>query len=230
LRADGLDLRNAPLDGQKVRSTRIFLVRHGETEWNAGQRFQGHLDSPLTPIGLEQAGQMAARLATRGVEIIYSSDLGRAMQTAEAVASRLGIPVHPTADLREIDCGLWTGLNYQDVRERWPEEFARWRHQPHLHRMPGGESVVQVQERGLRFLARVCRLHSGRAVCAVTHNTVIRSVICHLLRLPLSRLWEGERQANCAINLIQCRDGQMELVEIARTDHLTTVSTPRLWV
>ena len=205
--------------------TRLFLVRHAETEWNAAQIFQGHLDSPLTPKGLEQAAQLASRLAAEGIEAIYSSDLGRAMQTAQVVASRLKLSVAPRPELREIDCGEWTGESYQEVRTRWPEEFAHWRSRPHLHRMPGGESVDQVQQRGLRLLEDIRRRHQGRAVCAVAHNTVVRAVLCRLQGWPLSRLWEGARQPNCAVNLIEFRGDRAALLEVAGTDHLTSVST-----
>ena len=135
--------------GMREQVTRVFLVRHGETEWNAGRTFQGQQDSKLTPRGLRQASELAERLAGEGVEIIYSSDLGRAANTARMVGDRLGLGVSLEPTLREIDCGLWTGLSYDEVSIRWPEDFANWRTRPHLHRMPGGESVAEVQRRGL---------------------------------------------------------------------------------
>ncbi len=205
--------------------TRLFLVRHAETEWNAAQIFQGHLDSPLTAKGLQQAAQLASRLVPERIDAVYSSDQGRAVETARVVAAQLSLPVVPRAELREIDCGEWTGETYQEVRNRWPEEFANWRSHPHLHRMPGGESVVAVQQRGLRFLEEVRKRHPGQAVFAVTHNTVVRAILCRLQGWPLSQLWEGARQPNCAINLIEFRDGQVALLETAGTGHLTSIST-----
>lgn len=207
------------------RPTRVFLLRHAETEWNAAQTFQGHLDSPLTAAGLRQAEQLAARLASEGVEAIYSSDQGRSLRTAEIVGSSLGLPVTPRPELREIDCGDWTGRTYQDVRTRWPEQFANWKTRPHLHRMPGGESVAQVQRRGLRFLEEIRDRHRGHTLCAVTHHTVVRVILCHLQGWPLSRLWEGARQLNCAVNLVQFQGDEVDLVEIGNTNHLTTLST-----
>lgn len=205
--------------------TRLFLVRHGETEWNAAQVFQGHLDSPLTPTGLRQANQLASHLAAEAIAAVYSSDLGRSMKTAEPLASRLGLAVISRAELREIDCGDWTGKSYEEVGAGWPQQFETWRSRPHQHRMPGGESVAQIQERSLRFLAEIRARHPGQAICAVTHNTVIRTIICHAQGWPISRLWDGARQSNCAINLLELRDGRIDLLEIASTAHLTTVST-----
>jgi phosphoserine phosphatase len=183
------------------------------------------MDSPLTPNGLHQAAQLADRLASEGIQAIYSSDQGRAVATARAIGDRCHLPVTPTPELREIDCGEWTGKPYQEVREGWPEGFADWRTRPHLHRMPGGESVADVQQRLLRFVERVRAEHQGQTVCAVTHNTGVRVVACHLLGIPLSQLWEGAKQPNCALNLIEMRNGKAELVEIAVTDHLTSIST-----
>ena len=208
------------------RPARLFLVRHAETEWNTARIFQGRLDSRLTAKGLEQAARLAARLESEGIVAVYSSDQGRAFQTADAIASRLGLKVVPRPDLREIDCGDWTGRGYQDVQSHWPEEHANWTDRPHLHRMPGGESVVEVQQRGLSFLDEVLRRHPGQSICAVTHNTLARAVVCELMDLPLERLWKVPRQPNCAINLIELRNGRPELVIVGDTSHLDVFQPP----
>lgn len=205
--------------------TRLFLVRHGETEWNTGHIFQGYMDSSLTPRGVSQAEALAARLADEGIQVIYSSDQGRSLRTARPLASLLGLDVLPRPDLREIDCGEWTGKGYQEVHERWPADHDNWRHHPHLHRMPGGESVARVQERGLRFLEEVAEMHPGQTVCAVTHNTVVRAVIAHLQGRPLSEIWLGERQPNCAVNLIEFRSGRAELAIVGDARHLEDVGS-----
>lgn len=202
------------------RPARLFLARHAETEWNMARIFQGHLDSRITARGLEQAARLAARLEPKGIVAIYSSDQGRAFQTADTIASGLGLKVVPRPDLREIDCGDWTGKGYEDVQAHWPEDHANWTHRPQLHRMPGGESVVEVQQRGLRFLEEVLRRHPGQSICAVTHNTLVRAIVCRLMDWPLEKLWEVPRQPNCAINLIELRNGRPELLEIGDTSHL----------
>jgi broad specificity phosphatase PhoE len=200
--------------------TRVFLVRHGETEWNAARIFQGHMDSTLTGTGLEQASRLADRLQGEGLVAVYSSDQGRAVQTAGATASRLGLPVIQRRELREIDCGDWTGKQYDEVRGLWPSEHAGWRDAPHNHCMPNGETVSQVQERALSFLRDVRAQHPRGAILAVTSNTVVRTVVCHLMGLPLERLWEGPRQTNCAVNLIEVRDNGMSLVSAGDVSHL----------
>lgn len=207
------------------KATRLFLIRHGETEWNTGHIFQGHLDSILTARGLAQAEALATRLAPEGIQALYSSDQGRSMRTAQPIASRLGLEIIPRPDLREIDCGEWTGKGFAEVRERWPEDYTNWRNRPHLHQMPGGESVLQVLQRGLRFLEEIRQRHPGQTVCAITHNTVVRGVLCHLRGWPLSRLWEGERQPNCAVNIIEFRRSCVELVIVGDAGHLVSVGS-----
>lgn len=212
-------------DTDLEKPTRLYLVRHAETEWNTAMIFQGHLDSTLTPRGLQQAARLAERLASEGIVAVYSSDQGRCVRTAQIVASRVELAAVPQPELREIDCGEWTGKSYQDVRVLWPEHFSDWKDRPHLHRMPGGESVAEVQSRGLRFLEKVARLHPGQKVCAVTHHTVVRTVLCHLEGRPLAEMWKTSRQPNCSINLIELRDGGFDLVEVANTLHLADVGT-----
>lgn len=205
--------------------TRLFLIRHAETEWNAGHIFQGHLDSTLTPRGLAQTRALASRLAPEGIQVIYSSDQGRSIYTAEPLAKKLELEVIPRSDLREIECGEWTGKSYEDVHERWPDDHHNWRFRPHLHQMPGGESVLQVQQRGLRFLEEIHRCHLGQTLCAVTHNTVVRAIITHLQGRPLSEIWEGDRQPNCAVNLIEFRNGRAELAIVGDATHLEDVGS-----
>ena len=160
------------------RPTRLFQVRHAETEWNAAQLCQGHLDAKRTPRGVKQAAQLAEHLAAEGITDLYSSDQGRARDTAGVIATRLGLRTIPRSDLREIDCGEWTGKSYQDVRKTWPEDHAGWRNRPHLHRMPQGETVAEVQSRALSLVEVILALHFGRSVSAVTHTTVATTVVC----------------------------------------------------
>ncbi len=200
---------------------RLILVRHAETEWNTARVFQGRLDSRLTATGLEQVRRLADRLEYETpIAAIYSSDQGRAMQTAELIASSLRLAVIPRADLREIDCGDWTGMSYDDVMLAWPDDHANWRGRPDLHCMPNGESVADVQRRALRFLEEVRRLHPGQTVCAVSHSTVVRSAVCYLLGLPLEKLWEGPRQPNCAVNLIELREDRGSITLVGDATHL----------
>lgn len=152
-----------------VRATRVLLVRHGQSEWNAIGRWQGHADPPLSPLGLEQA--RAAAGAIGPVDAIVSSDLARARQTANLLAEGLGIGVvHVDARLRETDAGEWTGLTRGEIERDWPGFLEAGR------RPPGFEPWERVAERARSALLDVARRHPGATVLAVAHGGVIRAL------------------------------------------------------
>jgi broad specificity phosphatase PhoE len=154
--------------------TTIFLARHGESDWNAANRFQGHSDRPLTDLGRRQAEALADAVVEEKVDAIYSSPLIRALETASIVSARTGIHVLEEADLREVDTGGWSGLSRQEVQERFPEGFERW--------VSGGagwedgESYEEMAERTLRAVRRIAEAHPGGRVLVVSHGGPIRAI------------------------------------------------------
>ncbi|SHI45660.1 Histidine phosphatase superfamily (branch 1) [Desulfofundulus thermosubterraneus DSM 16057] len=120
-------------------SCRIYLVRHGETIWNAELRFQGHSDTALSPRGLEQARALARRLRGENFSAFYASDLQRALNTARILAEPHGLPVVPLKALREINFGAWEGLTVAEIKNRYPRELQQWWHDPLHTRVPGGK-------------------------------------------------------------------------------------------
>src|SRR5262245_96164 len=119
---------------------RCLVIRHGQSEWNVEQRWQGWLDAPLTPLGEEQAAARGRALAPEGFRprVIYTSDLGRAARTAEIIAAHLDVPVIPDAGFRERNGGDWQGLTGDEIEAGWPGLREAWRHGK-LDRPPGGE-------------------------------------------------------------------------------------------
>ena len=111
--------------------TELLLVRHGETDWNRDRRFQGHADPPLNETGREQANALAEELAGEEIELVYTSDLQRARETAQIVGARLGAGVVPLPALREIDVGEWQGLTWPEIEQRFPEGARLWHEQGH---------------------------------------------------------------------------------------------------
>ena len=133
--------------------TTLLLARHGETDWNGERRWQGHYDQPLNDTGRDQAAELAASLAGTPIAAIYSSDLVRARETAEIVAERLGLNVVVDAGLREVDVGNWSGVTHDEIRQLYPEGFARW--QEGGRGWEGGESYDQMGERAVATLLRL---------------------------------------------------------------------------
>jgi len=165
--------------------TILFAVRHGETQWNRAGIQQGHMDSPLTDRGVQQARSLAEGLADRRIEAIYASDLGRAVQTAEIIAARLGLPVEPDDRLRERHLGAMQGLTYAQFRERQPNVAAAYENGGPDYQLPGGESARQRFERHVSCVADLAGRHTGQRVLIVGHGGVLNSLLCHTMGLPL---------------------------------------------
>jgi broad specificity phosphatase PhoE len=154
--------------------TTIYLARHGESDWNAANRFQGHSDRPLTDFGREQAQALGELVAAENVEAVYSSPLKRALETALIVAARSGLEVVEDEDLREVDTGSWSGLSRAEVQERFPEGFDRWTSGG--AGWEDGESYEEMAERVLAAVNRIAAAHPGGRVLIVSHGGPIRAI------------------------------------------------------
>lgn len=155
----------------------FWLIRHGESTWNAAGRWQGHADPPLTSRGREQVAQLAAELRGGGIEVLVASDLARTRQTASILGQQLGLVPRYDSDLREIDAGSWSGLSRSEIGERYAETLARFDTGDSDAPAGGAESRRQAATRVRRVLAglRASRLDAGVAV--VTHSGVIESLL-----------------------------------------------------
>ncbi len=160
--------------------TRILLIRHGQSEWNASGRWQGWADPPLTSLGRRQANAAAARIGS--VDAVFASDLVRAAETAAIISESIGVgPVIVEARLRERDVGAWTGLTHVEIDAGWPGMLAVRPLQP-----PDGESREQVMDRVLDGLDAVAAAYPGGEVLVIAHGGVIRNLERHLGVEPAS--------------------------------------------
>src|SRR5262245_21363363 len=153
-----------------VRGTEFIVVRHGETAWNAEGRIQGHLDSPLNEEGLGQAVLLADRLARQRFSRLYSSDLGRALQTAPPIADHSGRVVHADVRLRERNLGIFQGDSGAQCERRWPKHYANFRSRDPEHVIPAGESGRELYERVIDMFTVLTREHPGERLAVVTHG------------------------------------------------------------
>ena len=168
--------------GEANRWERVYLVRHGETEWNVQGRRQGQLDSPLTPTGIAQARAHAAALRGEAVDGVFTSPLGRARATADIIAQELGLTVVVIDDLAEVHHGHFAGLSTQDIELRYPGQWARRAADKYRWRFPGGESYADADGRAGRALASVSKYPARRPVI-VAHEMIGRLLHGHLLGL-----------------------------------------------
>ena len=153
--------------------TRLILIRHGETAWNRATRIQGHTDIPLSPLGLAQAQRLAEAMADEPLAAIYSSDLSRARQTAEAVAGVQGLAIHFDAALRERAFGRFEGLSWEEIDRGYPEDAARWRRREPDFAVGGGESLTVFSARCVAAARRAAAAHPGQSIALVAHGGVL---------------------------------------------------------
>ena len=202
-----------------MRPTRICMVRHGETAWNAQGRVQGQLDIPLNDVGRAQARATADALAGHDFTAIYCSDLIRVRQTAEPSARRLALPVSYTADLRERHYGMFETLTYVEVREKFPEQYARFRDKDPDFDFEGGESLRGFNERSLKAVSEIIGRHPGEQVLVFTHGGVLEMVYRHARAVGLSSARDFEIP-NAGINWIEVTPKEWKVWAWAEIAHL----------
>ena len=171
--------------------THLLLVRHGETDWNAQERIQGHTPTSLNANGRAQAELLTKRLASVPLTAIYSSDLPRARETAEAVAATHNLSVHIDEGLRERSFGQWEGLTAEDLHRDWADAWARWKTEGDTELAPpGGEAWAQVQTRFLPVITRILNAHPAPedTVLIAGHGGSLRLAVLFALDAPLVTL------------------------------------------
>jgi probable phosphoglycerate mutase len=199
--------------------TRFLFIRHGETDWNRQQRFQGQIDVPLNATGLAQAARLRERLAAEPADVLVCSDLLRTRQTAEPLADAWGLQPLQEPGVREQSFGVLEGLDVPTIKARHPDLWADWL----VHRadfaLPGGESIRQFHARVLQAVQALARAHAERTVAVVTHGGVLDMLWRSAHRLPLDGLRACEIP-NTGINRLRWRDGVLVIEHWADAAHL----------
>jgi probable phosphoglycerate mutase len=201
--------------------TRILLVRHGETDFNLTHRFQGRIDIPLNEKGKNQAQALALALKDESLTVIYSSPLMRAIETARSImAFHPSTPLFEEEGLIEMDLGELDGKQAGDWISQHQEFYKTWRTTPSRLKMPGGESLEEVQVRAMDTLERITKPYPpGSTLLLCSHNFVNRTIICHALGLPLDRFREFKQDA-AALNVLYKRQGQLVAEVVNDVSHL----------
>lgn len=203
-------------------ATEFWVVRHGESTWNADGRYQGQTDVPLSHIGILQATTLAERLTGTHFDAVYSSDLARASQTAETVAERLaGRPtVQPEPGLREIDVGELGGLVVADIEVRHPGYLAALRADPWTTRRPGGESMQDLFARCAVAFDRLRARHAGGRVLVFTHGGVVRVAVGLALGGVPNHAWARLSVTNTSITRVLLGENSGTLLGFNDDAHL----------
>lgn len=165
----------------------LYLVRHGQTDWNAQGRLQGHADRPLDTVGRIQASAVASRLSSIRLDSVIASDLARARSTASAIAVYHGLTVKTDPRLREVGFGSWEGLRMSDIAAAFPEALAGWREDPPSYLPPGAESPEAVRRRVASFLDDMRQRRLDEHILVVAHGASLRVLLSMVSPWPEGR-------------------------------------------
>ena len=198
---------------------RWFIVRHGETEWNAQGRIQGHTDISLSDIGIQQSRLVAQRLAGVSLDVAYSSDLARAWHTARIVLDQRDVPLNSNEGLRERFYGVFEGLTVEERQAQFPDEFAASLIKDLEFASPGGESALGTLRRMTGVIGEIKERHLNETVLIVGHGGSLRSAIIALMELPPEATWRFV-MANCSLTVIDTYPDNAVLGLYNDTSHL----------
>jgi broad specificity phosphatase PhoE len=201
---------------------KLFIARHGETAWNLAGREMGQLDSPLTERGVLQADALARRLGGLRIDAVYSSDLGRAVATAERIARACGRELRLEPALRERHMGIFQGLTKAEMQERSPAERKAFETGGFDHVIPEGESARERTERSVRALTELARRHPGKRVAVVTHGGFLLGFFTHVLGMDPGESWRFQRH-NASLSVFEFHQERWRLETWNDIGHLADV-------
>lgn len=204
--------------------TQLILIRHGETAWNLEHRMQGHLDSPLTDNGIAQAKALAQRLQTQTFSALYSSDLGRAYQTAIYIAETTGLTIQVKAELRERNLGDFQGFTRAEMEQLNPQAYSHFQAANPDYVVPNGESIKQFRQRCISCFEQLAHQHASEKILIVTHGGVLVNFFKHTLGLPYQtpRCFDI---SNTSINIFSYRDNQWFLTTWGDINHYQQIDS-----
>ena len=213
----------AQQDHHATPPTTLLLIRHGETAWNAERRLQGHLDIPLNPEGERQASLLAAALAGEALDLVVSSDLMRARQTAQAIANLRGMSLQVEPGLRERCYGGFEGLLYSEIEARYPREFAAWQARDVDAVLPPGQNCGETfrdfYARATGAILALARAHPGKTLALVAHGGVLECAYRLAQGMPLETP-RNFKVFNASVNRFVLEEGRLVLRSWGEVGHL----------
>jgi len=198
--------------------TKIFIVRHGETQWNREEVFRGRKDIPLNEAGQKQAVRVGQHFAHIPVNRIVSSPLERARQTAEAISNRTGVTIGTMDEFTDMNFGIWEGLTLPEVEKDYPSDFALWKTSPEKLRIEGGETLAMVRARISAGLLNIGRLNND-VVVIVTHRVICKIIVLHALGIGNEHFWDMKFDPG-SITLLEYSNDRHTLIFSNDTCHI----------
>jgi len=199
--------------------TRLFLIRHGQSEWNKLNLIQGQKNTILTDLGKRQAMSLGHRLESENIDTIYTSDLSRAYTTAKIISDIINKPLVSSEFLREINFGPWEGLSIQKIRDDYSYEYSIWNKEPHKLNMNGAETLKALQERSMGYINDIIYNNKGKNIAIVSHSATLKAIILGLLSINISH-YKNISLSNVSLSIIECRTYNNVLTSLNDVSHL----------
>ncbi|MFD3445875.1 phosphoserine phosphatase 1 [Microbacteriaceae bacterium 4G12] len=200
-------------------STKLYITRHGETEWNVAKRMQGRKNSSLTEKGVAQALQLGERMNEIHLDVIYTSPSERAVHTARLIKGERELSIIQDERFYEIDMGNFEGLNFEEIQTQYPTEFETFWNQPHMYRPMVGETFEDVQKRVLNGLEDLLQKHKGESVLIVAHAVAAKLLVGHFTNRPIGKVWDDPFMHGASLSFIEIHNEESKVHLFADTSH-----------
>lgn len=199
--------------------TKLFIVRHAETEWNRNGRLQGWKNAPLTDKGKKQAKMLKDRLNNEPIDIAYSSPLGRTCDTADILLDGRDVPLIKDDRLKEINMGRWEGVKSEEVKEKNPDLYNTFWSRPDKYEPITGESYHELQERVLSGLNEIIKKHPGENILLISHGCATKIIMAYFESKPLKELWNPPKIKEASLSIVDVKDGKPNILLYGDTSH-----------
>ena len=206
------------LPGSIIQIMKIYIIRHGETQWNREELFRGRKDIPLNESGRKQAEAIGLYFSHRPVDQIVSSPLARACQTAESIGKKTGVTIETMEEFTDINFGIWEGLSLQKVEEGFPADFVIWKTSPEKLRIENSETLAVVRDRISAGLAKLTSRREGTIVI-VTHRVICKILVLYALGMEDKHFWAMKYDPG-SITLLERINDKYALIFSNDTCHL----------
>lgn len=188
--------------------TKLHIFRHGQTEWNVLGKMQGHQDSQLSELGRRQACDAKSKLVGETLRAAYCSTSIRAIETTQILLGDRKLPIHQMDELREINLGVWEGMNMKEVSNLFPVEYQAFWGQPGAYQSVDGETFHELQARAVEAVVRIMEDNRGHTILLVSHAAFIKTTLAYFERRPFDRIWEPPVAENLSHSIIVEREPQ----------------------
>ncbi len=205
--------------------TKVYIIRHAEAEGNLYRRIHGWYNSGLTELGRRQLKALAERFMDIKLSAVYSSDLKRAHQTAEAVARTSGVSVIATKRLREVNLGVWEDQTWGEAAEVSPDQITFFNRDPEKWNVEGSEPLSYTQERMMTMLKEIAARHDGEKVAIVSHGAAIRALLAAILEIPSDKIINIRHCDNTAVTELTVEGSNITVDSMGDSSHLKSVGT-----